>query len=42
VIVFGFLYVNPANWVPFIPPQTIDPVSGASKYGLPGIFTGAG
>lgn len=42
VIVFGFLYVNPANWQPFIPEPTTDPVTGASKYGLGGIFAAAG
>lgn len=42
VIVFGFLYVNPANWQPFIPAETTDPVTGASKYGLGGIFAAAG
>lgn len=42
VIIFGFLYVDPMNWRPFIPPETTDPVTGASKYGLPGIFTAAG
>lgn len=42
VIVFGFLYVNPANWQPFIPEPTTDPVTGASKYGLGGVFAAAG
>ncbi|WP_300576823.1 amino acid permease [Phenylobacterium sp.] len=42
VIVFGFLYVNPANWQPFIPEPATDPVTGASKYGLGGIFAAAG
>jgi len=42
VIIFGFLYVNPANWIPFIPPQTTDVATGMSRFGLPGIFTGAG
>ncbi|MEH6676443.1 amino acid permease [Phenylobacterium sp.] len=42
VIIFGFLYVNPANWQPFIPAETTDPVTGASKYGLGGIFAAAG
>jgi len=42
VIVFGFAHVNPANWHPFIPPVETDPVTGHSKYGLPGIFTAAG
>lgn len=42
VIVFGFLYVNPANWQPFIPAETTDPITGASKYGLGGIFAAAG
>jgi APA family basic amino acid/polyamine antiporter len=42
VIIFGFMYVNAANWSPFIPPEVKDPVTGASKYGLAGIFTAAG
>lgn len=42
VIIFGFLYVNPANWQPFIPAETTDPITGASKYGLGGIFAAAG
>jgi APA family basic amino acid/polyamine antiporter len=42
VIVVGFFYVNPGNWVPLIPAQVTDPVTGASRYGLPGIFTAAG
>ena len=42
VIVFGFMYVNPANWVPLIPDQVTDPATGTQRYGLPGIFTAAG
>ncbi|HEY3694540.1 amino acid permease [Phenylobacterium sp.] len=42
VIGFGFLYVNPANWVPLIPAEVVDPATGAHRYGLPGIFTAAG
>ena len=42
VIVFGFAYVNPANWHPFIPPVETDPTTMHTKYGLPGIFTAAG
>lgn len=42
VIAFGFAHVNPANWHPFIPPIETDPVTHATKYGLPGIFTAAG
>jgi L-asparagine transporter-like permease len=42
VIVFGFLYAQPENWVPFIPPQETDPVTGATRFGTPGIFAAAG
>ena len=42
VIIFGFMYVDPLNWRPFIPPETTDAVTGATKYGWPGIFTAAG
>jgi APA family basic amino acid/polyamine antiporter len=36
-IFFGVSYINPANWHPFIPPNT-----GPGKYGLSGIMTAAG
>jgi APA family basic amino acid/polyamine antiporter len=36
-IFFGVSYINPANWHPFIPPN-----SGPGKYGLSGIMTAAG
>ena len=45
VIVFGAFYVDPSNWVPFIPEQLTDPVTGiplAGKFGWSGIFAGAG
>jgi APA family basic amino acid/polyamine antiporter len=42
VIVFGFMHVNPANWVPFIPPETVDAATGAAKYGMGGVFAAAG
>ena len=42
VIVFGFLYAQPENWTPFIPPVETDPATGASRYGVPGIFAAAG
>lgn len=37
IIVFGFMYVSPTNWHPFLPP------SGGSlgRYGWPGVFRGA-
>ncbi|MBV6520644.1 MAG: putative amino acid permease YhdG [Gemmatimonadaceae bacterium] len=38
VIGFGFLYVNSANWHPFIPPGTGE----FGKFGLSGIVRGAG
>jgi APA family basic amino acid/polyamine antiporter len=42
VIAFGFMYVDPFNWTPFIPAQTADPATGLLRYGMPGILTGAG
>src|SRR5262249_38762184 len=36
-IVFCFRYVQPANWVPFIPPST-----GFGQFGWTGIMAGAG
>jgi APA family basic amino acid/polyamine antiporter len=42
VIIFGFMHVNTDLWSPFIPPQASDPVTGAMRYGLPGVFTAAG
>ena len=42
VIVFGFIHVAPANWVPFLPEQTVDAATGASKYGWGGVFAAAG
>lgn len=42
VIVFGFLYVNPDNWVPFIPQQVADPETGGTRYGYQGVFAAAG
>jgi basic amino acid/polyamine antiporter, APA family len=38
VIAFGFMYVNTANWHPFIPPNTGE----FGAYGLSGIVRGAG
>src|SRR6185436_19522804 len=38
VIGFGFMYVNSANWHPFIPPGTGE----FGKYGWSGIVRGAG
>jgi APA family basic amino acid/polyamine antiporter len=38
VIGFGFQYVNTANWVPFIPPNTGEP----GHFGWSGIVRGAG
>ncbi len=37
VIVFGFMYVDSANWHPFIPPNTGE----TGRYGLSGIVRGA-
>jgi APA family basic amino acid/polyamine antiporter len=40
-IVFAAHAVNPANWHPFIPPQTVkDGVPVAGEFGWSGIFTG--
>jgi len=38
VIGFGFFYVNPQNWQPFIPPQ----VGEIGHFGWPGVARGAG
>ncbi|HEY5961187.1 MAG TPA: amino acid permease, partial [Polyangiaceae bacterium] len=38
VIGFGFAYVNPQNWHPFVPPQTGE----IGQFGWPGIVRGAG
>jgi len=38
VIGFGFMFVNSANWHPFIPPNTGE----AGRYGVSGIVRGAG
>lgn len=43
VIGFGFMFVNSANWHPMIPAKEIvDATTGATRYGWPGIFAGAG
>jgi APA family basic amino acid/polyamine antiporter len=42
VIGFGAAHINPANWHPFIPPVSLDPVTGHSRYGTQGIFAAAG
>ena len=41
VIVFGLAHAQPQNWTPFIPPIETDPVTGATRYGLPGVFAAA-
>lgn len=41
VVAVGFFYVNPDNWVPFIPEASID-ADGQSHYGISGVITGAG
>jgi APA family basic amino acid/polyamine antiporter len=38
VIIFGFKYINTANWTPFIPPNTGE----FGKFGWSGILRGAG
>lgn len=40
VIVVGAFYINPANWIPFIPPETTD-ANGVSHYGFNGVVTAA-
>ena len=47
VIGFGFMFVNQANWHPFIPPVEVvkdaaGVVTDATRFGWPGIFAGAG
>ena len=41
VIVFGLLHAQPENWTPFIPPVETDPLTGASRFGVGGIFAAA-
>jgi len=40
VIVFGLAHAHPANWRPFIPPETV--IGGVSRYGWHGVVAGAG
>ena len=40
VIVVGAFYVNPDNWFPFIPPETVD-AQGVSHYGFGGVVAAA-
>jgi APA family basic amino acid/polyamine antiporter len=43
VIGFGFMFVDAANWSPLIPPKEVaDIATSTTRYGWPGIFTGAG
>ncbi len=43
VIGFGIMFVNQANWHPFIPAKEIvDAATGATRFGWTGIFAGAG
>ncbi|MHB8838359.1 MAG: amino acid permease [Gemmatimonadaceae bacterium] len=43
VIGFGIMYVNKANWHPFIPAKEIvDAATGTTRFGWPGVFAGAG
>jgi APA family basic amino acid/polyamine antiporter len=42
VIVFGFAFVDASNWIPFIPPATVNPETGAAQYGYAGVVTAAG
>ena len=40
VIGVGVFYINPDNWVPFIPAETVD-AKGVSHYGFNGVVTAA-
>jgi APA family basic amino acid/polyamine antiporter len=40
-IVMGAMYINPANWHPFIPAEIVN-AGGTSQYGMNGILRGAG
>ena len=40
VIGVGIFYINPANWHPFVPPQTVD-AKGVAHFGWPGVVTAA-
>ena len=42
VIVFGFAFVNASNWVPFIPAPVVNPETGVTHFGIPGVITAAG
>jgi APA family basic amino acid/polyamine antiporter len=43
VIGFGIMFVNQANWHPFIPAKEIvDAATGTTRFGWPGVFAGAG
>lgn len=42
VIAFGLRHVDPGHWTPFIPPETVDPITGQSRYGYAGVLAGAG
>jgi APA family basic amino acid/polyamine antiporter len=43
VIIFGFMYVNAANWSPLIPERVVtDPATGAGQFGFAGVFAAAG
>jgi len=41
VIVVGAFFVDTANWVPFIPEEVTDPVSGKTSFGWSGVVTAA-
>ncbi len=43
VIGFGLMFIKAGNWHPFIPPvEVADATTGATRFGWPGIFAGAG
>ncbi len=40
VIIFGFMYINKANWTPFIPEMVTNP-DGTTAYGMKGVLRAA-
>jgi len=40
VIVIGAFYIDPSNWIPFVPAETTD-ANGVSHYGFNGVVTAA-
>lgn len=40
VIIVGAFYIDPDNWIPFIPAETVD-ANGVARYGFSGVVTAA-